>query len=47
MDALTYLRNLIHADRVTPPVEDLASSERISNLFVDGQLASIPWLRRG
>ncbi|MHB8577733.1 MAG: extracellular solute-binding protein [Dehalococcoidia bacterium] len=36
--ALRYLRDLIWTDHATPPVEDLASSERIGSLFTAGQL---------
>lgn len=39
LDALRYLRDLIYTDRVTPPVADLGSSERIGALFTAGRLA--------
>lgn len=37
--ALRFLRDLIYTDHVTPPRDDLASSERIGSLFTAGRLA--------
>jgi ABC-type glycerol-3-phosphate transport system substrate-binding protein len=48
-DALQFLQNLIHSDRVTPPVDQL-NTEDMAKLFRDGRLAMlfgnhalVPW----